>query len=226
MGGILEEIAYCIVNGKINVHSPFPPKLQGKNGAYELTREALDSGIPPGKVLSEGLVRGMDTIGKKFRNNEVFVPEVLMAAKAVGAAMVHLRLYYSSGEVKPRGKFIVGTVLGDLHDVGKNLVAMMVEGSGWEVIDLGTDVSTEKFMDALKENPGAIVGLSALLTTTMGNMNSTVSAIKKEYPRTKIIVGGAPLSEDFGKKIGADFYSSDPQGAVEFLNTLYNKNNN
>jgi methanogenic corrinoid protein MtbC1 len=222
MGDILEEIAYCIVNGRINIHSPFPPKLQGKNGAYELTREALDSGIPPGKVLSDGLVKGMETIGKRFRDNKVFVPEVLMAAKAVSAAMVHLRPYYSSGEVQTKGKLIIGTVLGDLHDIGKNLVAMMVEGSGWEVIDLGTDVPTEKFLTALEENPGAVVGLSALLTTTMANMNSIVSDIKKEYPNTRIIVGGAPLSNDFGKKIGADYYSSDPQGAVEYLNALNN----
>jgi methanogenic corrinoid protein MtbC1 len=160
---------------------------------------------------------GLERIGIKFRENKVFVPQVLMSAKAMKAAMEHLKPFFVSGTVKQKGTFIIGTVLGDLHDVGKNLVAMMVEGNGYKVIDLGTDVGTEKFIETLKEKPGAVVGLSALLTTTMVNMDKITKEIKEAVPGTRVIVGGAPVNDDFCKKIGADKYSSDPQGAVEFL---------
>jgi methanogenic corrinoid protein MtbC1 len=122
--------------------------------------------------------------------------------------------------VKQKGTFLIGTVAGDLHDIGKNLVSMMVEGNGWKVIDLGTDVNEQKFIETIKENPGCSVGLSALLTTTMVNMEKTVQSIREQAPQTKILIGGAPVNDDFCKKIGADFYSPDPQGAVEFLNGL------
>ena len=143
-----------------------------------------------------------------------------MAAKAMNSAMVHLKPFFQSGETKRKGKVIIGTVSGDLHDIGKNLVAMMIEGGGWEVIDLGVDVSAEKFMKALDENPGAIVGLSALLTTTMENMKKIVSAIKEKYSASRILIGGAPVTMDYCMKIGADFYAPDPQGAVNYLKKL------
>jgi methanogenic corrinoid protein MtbC1 len=134
--------------------------------------------------------------------------------------MVHLRPYYLSGETKRRGTFIIGTVTGDLHDIGKNLVAMMIEGAGWEVIDLGVDVGTDKFIKAIDEHPGAVIGLSALLTTTMENMRKTVTVLREKNSHQKILVGGAPVTAEFCSKISADFYSPDPQGAVEFLKTL------
>jgi methanogenic corrinoid protein MtbC1 len=134
--------------------------------------------------------------------------------------MVHLKPFFQSGEVIRKGKFVIGTVAGDLHDIGKNLVSMMVEGSGWEVIDLGVDVSVDRFIKAVKENPTCIVGLSAMLTTTMVNMCTIVSSIKEKYPKQKVIIGGAPLNNDFCSEIGADFYSPDPQGAIEYMEAL------
>ncbi|HOJ33205.1 MAG TPA: corrinoid protein [Candidatus Hydrogenedentes bacterium] len=215
---LLKEIATCIERGKVNAASPYPPDMKGKEGADELVKKALDQGIPASEILEKALIVGMSAIGQKFSRNEVFVPDVLMAAKAMQAAMKHLRPFFDSGEAKHRGTFIIGTVQGDLHDIGKNLVAMVIEGGGYKVVDLGVDVSPEKFVDAVKQNPGASVGLSALLTTTMINMEKTVKLVKEAMPGTKVIVGGAPLTQEFADKIGADAYSPDPQGALEFLN--------
>jgi 5-methyltetrahydrofolate--homocysteine methyltransferase len=145
---------------------------------------------------------------------------MLISAKAMNAAMAHLKPYFQTGEVKRKGKFIIGTVAGDLHDIGKNLVAMIIEGSGWEVIDLGVDVNSQKFLQSIKENSGAVVGLSALLTTTMHNMKTIVEEIRAEYPDIKLLIGGAPVNEEFKNEIGADNYSADPQKAVSYLNTL------
>ena len=145
---------------------------------------------------------------------------MLMSAKAMNSAMMHLKPFFQSGETKRKGKVIIGTVSGDLHDIGKNLVAMMIEGGGWEVIDLGVDAGAEKFMMALDENPDAIIGLSALLTTTMENMKKIVTVIKEKYSATKILIGGAPVTKEYCEKIGADFYSPDPQGAVNYLKQL------
>lgn len=217
MAELLEQIAYCIERGKMNEKSPYPPDMRGQAGADELVQQALKAGIPPDDVLAKGLVVGMSRVGRKFSENKVFVPDLLMSAKAMSAGMAHLKPYFESGEAHRKGTFVIGTVQGDLHDIGKNLVAMVVEGAGWEVVDLGVDVSPEKFLAAVKEKPGAIVGLSALLTTTMVNMEKTVELVKKEVPGTKVIVGGAPLTAEFAQKIGADGYSPDPQGAVNFL---------
>jgi methanogenic corrinoid protein MtbC1 len=134
--------------------------------------------------------------------------------------MLHLKPFFISGDVKRKGTFIIGTVVGDLHDIGKNLVSMMVEGNGWEVVDLGTDVKAEKFVNSIKEHPGCAVGLSALLTTTMASMEEIVKDLKAAVPETKILIGGAPVTDEFRKRIGADFYSPDPQGAVEYLNQM------
>jgi methanogenic corrinoid protein MtbC1 len=220
MEDILQQIAHCVEFGKVNKASPYPPEMKGLDGADELARMALEKGISASDVLAKGLVTGMEKIGVKFRENKVFVPQVLMSAKAMNTAMQHLKPFFSSGEVKRKGVFIIGTVVGDLHDIGKNLVSMMIEGNGWEVIDLGTDVKAEKYIATLKEHPGSIVGLSALLTTTMASMENIVRAIRIQVPGVTIMVGGAPVTEEFRKKIGADFYSPDPQGAVEYINRL------
>ena len=220
MEELFESIAYCVEFGKINLASPYPPDMKGKEGADELTRKAIDDGANPDDVLKKALVVGMERIGVKFRENKVFVPQVLMSAKAMSAGMEHLKPFFQSGDVKRKGIFVIGTVAGDLHDIGKNLVSMMVEGSGFEVVDLGTDVSSAKFIQAIKDHPGCYVGLSALLTTTMVNMEKIVNDIKAELPDTKILIGGAPVNEEFKEKVKADFYSPDPQGAVDYLNRI------
>jgi len=217
MADLLEQIAVCIERGKVNANSSYPPDMKGQEGADELVKKALADGIAPDDVLSKGLVVGMGRVGQKFSENKVFVPDLLMAAKAMSAGMAHLKPYFESGQAHHKGVFVIGTVQGDLHDIGKNLVAMVVEGGGWKVIDLGVDVSPEKFLSAVQENPGAAVGLSALLTTTMVNMEKTVKLVKETVPGTKVIVGGAPLTAEFANKIGADGYSPDPQGAIAFL---------
>ena len=218
MNELLAKLSDCIEFGKINLASPYPPQMKGQEGADELTARALVEGVDPQEVLTAGLMPGMERVGVKFRENKVFVPQVLMSAKAMSTAMLHLKPHFLSGAAKQKGTFIIGTVLGDLHDIGKNLVAMMVEGSGYKVIDLGSDVSAEKFVAAVKENPGAVVGLSALLTTTMVNMQGITNAVKEAVPGTLVTIGGAPVTNDFCMKIGADSYSPDPQGVVEFLN--------
>lgn len=216
---LLKQIANCVERGKVNQSAPFPPDMKGMDGADELTRQALETGIEADSILSGGLVPGMEVIGKKFRENKVFVPEVLMAAKAMNAGMIHLKPYFQSGQVKRKGVFIIGTVMGDLHDIGKNLLGMIVEGAGWEVIDLGIDVPSQRFLEAIEQHPGAYIGLSCLLTTTMLNMEKIVQEIKAAKPDVKILVGGAPVTTEFQEKIGADWYSPDPQGAVEYLNS-------
>jgi methanogenic corrinoid protein MtbC1 len=220
MEDLLTKLAECIEFGKINLASPYPPQMKGQDGADEITRQVISEGTHPQEVLTKGLMPGMAKVGIKFRENRIFVPQVLMSAKAMSTAMIHLKPYFSSGAATRKGTFIIGTVMGDLHDIGKNLVAMMVEGNGYKVIDLGTDVAAGKFIEALNENPGAVVGLSALLTTTMVNMELIAKEIRLASPETRITIGGAPVNEDFCLQIGADHYSPDPQGVVEYLNTL------
>ncbi len=219
MNELLTKLAECVEFGKINMASPYPPQMKGQEGADEITRRALEEGVNPQDILSLGLMPGMERIGVKFRENKVFVPQVLMSAKAMSTAMIHLKPHFLSGAAKQKGTFIIGTVLGDLHDIGKNLVGMMVEGNGYKVIDLGTDVGSDKFIAALKEHPGAVVGLSALLTTTMASMEKITKEIKDALPEALVTIGGAPVNNEFCSKIGADNYSPDPQGVVEFLNT-------
>jgi methanogenic corrinoid protein MtbC1 len=220
MNDILNKIARCVETGKIDMASPYPPDMRGQAGADELAKQALDQGIRPEEILENALIPAMAVVGDRFSRKEIYVPQMLMAARAMNGAMKHLKPYFQSGEAKRKGKFIIGTVSGDLHDIGKNLVSMMIEGGGWEVIDLGVDVSTEKFLKAIDENPGAIVGLSALLTTTMENMKKTVTAIKEKHSMLKILVGGAPVTQEYCNKIGADFYSPDPQCSVNYLKQL------
>jgi methanogenic corrinoid protein MtbC1 len=220
MNELLQKLAHCVEFGKTDINSPYPPDMKGLEGADEIAKRALAEGVSPDEILESALIPAMAIVGDKFSRKVIYVPQMLMSAKAMGSAMKHLKPFFQSGETKRRGKFIIGTVAGDLHDIGKNLVAMMIEGGGWEVIDLGVDVSAEKFMKAINENPDAVIGLSALLTTTMENMKRTVGNLREKYDGSKILVGGAPVTMDYCKNIGADFYSPDPQGAVNYLNQI------
>lgn len=182
-----------------------------------MVQEAVDSGIPASDILNQGLLAGMGIIGGKFKNNEVYVPDVLIAARAMKAGTEILKPLLASQGVKASGKVLIGTVKGDLHDIGKNLVAMMMEGKGLEVVDVGTDVSADKFVSAAIENNVQVICCSALLTTTMGEMKNVVDAAVAAGVRNKfiIMVGGAPVNETFCKSIGADIYSPDAASAAE-----------
>ena len=226
MSDILTQIAICVEAGKINRTSSYPSAMINQDGAEELAKKALEQGCRPDEILEKALIPAMANVGNKFSRKEIYVPQMLMSAKAMSAAMIHLKPFFQSGETKRKGTFVIGTVSGDLHDIGKNLVAMMIEGGGWEVIDLGVDVGPEKFIRAVEEHPEAVVGLSALLTTTMENMRIIVSSLKEKFSDLKILVGGAPVTREYCDKIGADFYSPDPQGAVDYLNGLISKNIN
>lgn len=219
---LIEKIANCVEFGKINLASPYPADMKGQPGSDELTKEALEAGYSPAEILNNALISAMDKVGQKYSENKIFVPQMLLSAKAMSAAMTHLKPFFTSGEVKRKGTFIVGTVFGDLHDIGKNLLCMMVEGAGWEVIDLGVDVKTEKFLATLEQYPHAIVGISALLTTTMVNMETVIKAIHEKSPSTKIIVGGAPVSAEYAGSIGANGYGQDPQAGVKWLDIQAN----
>ena len=222
METIFERIAYCVEVGKINAATPYPPTMKGEDGADELTAAALAEGYSPNEVLTEGLIAGMNRTGVKFKENKVFVPQVLMSAKAMSSGMNHLKKYFADGSVKRKGKFIVGTVQGDLHDIGKNLVASMLEGCGFEVINLGVDVGSEKFIEAVKENKADILCLSALLTTTMNYMKEVIDALQAAGMRdeVKVMVGGAPVTNAFAQQVGADGYSEDASEAVAVARKL------
>jgi len=217
MSNLIEQIAECVENGKVNLASPYPPQMKGQPGADELTRQALDEGVVPSDILNKALVPAMNRVGQKYTENKIFVPQMLLSAKAMSASMAHLKPSLQSGDLNRRGVLILGTVMGDLHDIGKNLCCMMVEGAGWEVIDLGVDVKPEQFLSALDEHPNAVVGLSALLTTTMVNMGTIINTIRQKYPNTKVAVGGAPVNNEFAQSIGANGYGKDPQELIMWL---------
>ena len=156
MDELLEKLLEAVEFGKVDLKSPFPPQMKGLEGALELTIKAIEAGISPQLILENALVPAMEKVGKKFSENKIFVPQMLMSARAMGASMVQLKPFFTSGEIKTKGTFIIGTVKGDLHDIGKNLVAMMVEGAGWTVIDLGVDVPSARYIDALNNNPALL----------------------------------------------------------------------
>lgn len=188
----------------------------------ELTREAADQGLPPKEILDDGLIAGMNVVGEKFRTHEIFLPEVLMAARAMYAGMDILKPLLAKEGVASRGKVVIGTVRGDLHDIGKNLVAIMLRGAGYEVIDLGNDVSPEKFVEAAVDAGAELIGMSALLTTTMPVMKEVTSLLEERGLQGSIrtIVGGAPVSDGFARQIGADAYAYDAASAVERVRAL------
>ena len=196
---------------------------QGKmDEAKRLTQEALDQGASVENILKGGLIQAMERIGVKFKNGEIYIPEVLIAARAMHSAMAVLKPILAKSPGVLAGKLIIGTVKGDLHDIGKNLVSMMMEGGGYEVIDLGIDVPADKFVEAIKTHRPQVVGMSALLTTTMTEMKNTLQAIEAAGLRNQVktIIGGAPVTERFAKEIGADGYAPDAASAVELVKSL------
>lgn len=221
MEEILNQISICIERGKINSQSPHPADMKGNDGAVELTQSALTQNISAKDILDKGLLAGMQRVGEKFRDGKIFIPEVLIAAKAMSASMELLKPYFISGEIQHKGKIILGTVAGDLHDIGKNILRMVLEGGGWQVVDLGINVSVEKFISSLKENDAKIVGLSALLTTTMQNMREIVKQIKDQFDDVFLVIGGAPLSQKFADEINADAYFPDPQSMLDYIDKIY-----
>lgn len=201
---ILEEISQFLQKGRTPI-------------VKQKVQEALDAGIDPKEILEKGLLSGMGIIGEKFKNNEVFVPEVLIAARAMNMGATILKPYLAEAGVEAKGIAVIGTVKGDLHDIGKNLVKMMLEGKGITVIDLGTDVAPETFIDSAIENNASIICCSALLTTTMGEMKNVVECAKERGVRdkVKIMIGGAPVTQNFCDLIGADCYTSDAASAAD-----------
>jgi 5-methyltetrahydrofolate--homocysteine methyltransferase len=204
-----EGLATAIINGKAPV-------------AAELTQQALAEGANPSDILTKGLVAGMDVVGRKFKNNEFYVPEVLIAARAMKAAMDHLRPVLAETGVQPVAIVAIGTVRGDLHDIGKNLVSMMLEGAGFEILDLGVDVKPEQFVQAVQEKKAGVLCLSALLTTTMPAMADTIKALADAGVRdnVKVMIGGAPVTDNYAAEIGADGYAPDAASAVDKAKAL------
>jgi 5-methyltetrahydrofolate--homocysteine methyltransferase len=187
-----------------------------------LTQKALDAGDPPEKILKEGLIKAMDRIGVLFKNNEIYIPEVLIAARAMHAGLGVLKPILAKSNTSAAAKIVIGTVKGDLHDIGKNLVGMMLEGAGFEVIDIGIDAPPEKFIQAAKDHKANVIGMSALLTTTMMQMKGTVEALQAAGLKGKVktMVGGAPVTDEFARQIGADGYAADAASAVGKLKEL------
>ncbi|RME81488.1 MAG: cobalamin-binding protein [Caldilineae bacterium] len=213
MSRVLERLSTAILEGD-------------KDKAARLVERALDQGVPAKEILDNGLMPGMDEVGARFRRGDMFVPEVIMSADAMQAGLDLLRPHLVAGGVELVGKIVMGTVKGDLHDIGKNLVDMMCEGAGFEIVDLGFNVPPEAFVEAIKEHKPDIVGMSAMLTTTMRAMGYTIKAIEEAglRDRVKIMVGGAPVDAEFAKRIGADGYGSNAATAVELAKQLISAN--
>ena len=188
----------------------------------EIAQKLVDEGVEATEILNDGLMPGMDVVGKKFKANEMYIPEVLIAARAMHAAMDVIGPLLSASDAPSRGKVVIGTVQGDLHDIGKNLVGMMLEGAGFTVIDLGVDVSPEKFVEEVNKNRAQLLGLSALLTTTMTAMKSVIEAVRTngEAKNIRVMVGGAPLTQEYADSIGVDGYAPDASSAVDLAKQL------
>lgn len=206
---VLQQIAENLMKGKAN-------------DVKALVEKALAEGESPSKILNQGLLTGMSVIGERFKKNEVYVPEVLIAARAMKAGMSVLQPKLSAAGIQPLGVAAIGTVKGDLHDIGKNLVGMMLEGAGFKVVDLGIDCSPEKFVQGARDNKAAVIGVSALLTTTMTNMKAVVDAVKASdlAGTTKVMIGGAPVTQAFCDEIGANGYAPDAASAADLAKKL------
>jgi 5-methyltetrahydrofolate--homocysteine methyltransferase len=206
---LMQEMSYAVITGD-------------HQGVDRLTSGALEEGFSANTILDDGLVAGMAVVGVKFRDNIIFVPEVLVAARAMKAGMAHLEPILSESGIQPKGVVVTGTVKGDLHDIGKNLCVMMLRGAGFNVHDLGVDIRPEEFIDAVAEHNAQVLGMSALLTTTMPNMGRTIEAFEEAGLRgsVKIMVGGAPLSQEFADDMGADGYGKDAMACVDLAGKL------
>ena len=204
MSELLEKMAASLIAGKVDE-------------VADLTQQAIDANLSPKDILEKGLLAGMEVVGKRFKANDMFIPEVLRCAKCMHGAMEILRPLLAETGVETAGTFVIGTVKGDLHDIGKNLVGMMFEGAGFKVVDLGIDLEPAGFVEAIKEHKASLFGMSALLTTTMPKMAETINAIKEAGIRdqVKIMIGGAPVTAEFAKEIGADAYASNAASAVD-----------
>ena len=201
---ILDDLRKSVIDGELNV-------------TQNQVHQALAENIPPEKILTDGLIAAMSEVGRLFENGEFYVPEMLISARAMKGGLAILRPQLAAANIKAIGKVVIGTVQGDLHDIGKNLVGMMLEGTGFEVIDLGVDVSPEKYVAAVKENLPDLIGLSALLTTTMPRMKDIILALQAAglRDRVKVMIGGAPVTEQYAKNIGADIYAPDAASAAQ-----------
>ena len=191
-----------------------------KTEVESLVDRALDAGLPAAKILNEGLIPGMERLGELFKANEVFIPEVLVAARAMNAGLAKLEPHLLKDKVQPKGVVVIGTVKGDLHDIGKNLVAMMLRGNGYRIVDMGIDVSPEKFVDAAKANAASVVACSALLTTTMVQMKNIVEAVAASGLKIPVIIGGAPVTREYADQIRAGGFAPDAASAVEEVGRL------
>lgn len=209
MSNILEELTKSVIEGD-------------EDRVQELTKQAIDNGNDPKLIISQGLIAGMNVVGVRFKAGDMFVPEVLMCARAMKAGMEIIKPLITENDMPSAGKVLVGTVKGDLHDIGKNLVAMMLESAGYTVINLGTDISSTDFIQAIKEHKPGVLGLSALLTTTMLAMKDIIDQLKEEGMRDKIkvMIGGAPISQEFSDEIGADGFAPDAGSATELCKRL------
>ena len=220
MNKILEKIKENVVAGRLDSQDEgFDGTMEGQPGVTELVQQAVEDGLNPKDILMEGLNPGMEEVGRYYEQGEYLIPDMLAAAECVGEAMTILEPHLAGENIQNRGKFLIATVEGDLHDIGKNIVATMLKGSGFEVKDLGTGISSEKIVNAVKEFGANYLGLSALLTTTMVRMQEVIDLLKKENLRkdVKVLIGGAPTSVAFAQKIGADYYCDDAFDALEKL---------
>jgi 5-methyltetrahydrofolate--homocysteine methyltransferase len=220
---IIEQIKDNVIQGRVNKDDEgIEVGLAGQPGVTELTETALASGVNISEIINEGLTASMEVVGQKFEDEEYFIPDMLASAEAVGAAMELLKPHLAKSGVKPKGKILIATVKGDLHDIGKNIVSILLRGAGYLVKDLGHDVETQDIIAAVREEKPDFLGLSALLTSTMVNMEDTIKALKENGLRdkVKIIIGGAPVSPEYAKSIGADGYGADGFHAVAVIEAL------
>ncbi|MFP3870807.1 MAG: corrinoid protein [Syntrophobacteria bacterium] len=220
---LLKQLAFNVVQGRVEAGDEgFDVGLEGKPAVTELVQEALDQGIDPKDIVVASLTKSMEEVGEKFERNEYLIPDMLASAECVGVAMDILSPHLIKAGVESKGKFIIATVAGDLHDIGKNIVAIMLKGVGYEVIDLGADTPVDRIVAAVKENRAPFLGLSALLTTTMRVMGDVIQKLEGEGLRegVKVLIGGAPTSAEFAKEIGADAYCKDAFQAIDVLKAM------
>jgi 5-methyltetrahydrofolate--homocysteine methyltransferase len=212
---ILESIKHCVVQGHIDAASKFPKDMEGQKGVRELTEQALAEHVNVESILSEALIPAMTIVGQRYEKNEIFVPEMLFSAKAMKSGLELIKPLLLEGSDLILGKVIVGTVQGDLHDIGKNLVCMMLEGAGFQIEDLGINVPAPKFLEAAKKEPNALIGMSALLTVTMKNMKGVIELLRSNGLSNKVFIGGAPVTPGFANEIGAEGYAKNANQAVK-----------